>query len=473
MTVVWTFLTQSPKWNEIEKKVEPEVKKVIIVCPKSVVPVWKEQVVKWLQPTGRTDATNWTIDVETLDDSKRTSSKKREAAIEFMKPTNPKQMLILSYDTFVVLAKPYEQGSQSFPGPLQENTDNVVGLIVVDEAHVIKNDETLKFSVVWKFKVERRIALSGTPLQNNLMEYHTLIDYVQPKALVAKSRFEDEYQGPIMKYVEQKRYSHGKKKLNKLKKIVSPFFLRRTMNPFVSAKRIDYIVCCKMNEDPEENLQLELHNAFVRAYTADETDENGVPIKKKKKDINAFVASHFLKDVCGHPQMVYAKCQEWQNHPQLGNLIEIFAQKGYVDSNTDLEMVFSPKLRVLKNLLKNIQHRNRDGHNDRVVIVSYYTHVLTLVEKMCKKEMFNFVRFDGQISGKKRENLIKNFNNRHIKDQFVMTLSSRAGGCGISLIGANHLIMFDPDWNPANDDQVRQIFSSGRQFKLSFLLTSR
>lgn len=358
---------------------------------------------------------------------------------------------------------------------MQQNTDNIVGLIVLDEVHFIKNDETLRCGAVNNFAVDRKIALSGTPLQNNLLEYHTLIDYVQPKALCGKSTFERDYQIPIMKYVEKKNYRPGKKMLFKLKKIVSPFFLRRTMNPFVSAKRHDYIVCCKMNEDPEDNLQLELHNAFVRAYTADEMmDENGVPIKKKKKEINAFTASHFLKDLCGHPQMVYDKCKKWRGHPQLGHLFEIFERKGYVHNDSDLEAVFSPKLRVLKNLLKNIQHGNRD---DRVVIVSYYTHVLDLIEKMCRKETFPFVRFDGQTSGKKRESLISDFNNSHKRDQFVMTLSSRAGGCGISLIGANHLIMFDPDWNPANDDQVRKIFPSEthwkRQFLHSVLLTSR
>lgn len=164
---------------------------------------------------------------------------------------------------------------------------------------------------------------------------------------------------------------------------------------------------------------------------------------------------NFLKDVCGHPQMAYKKCKEWKNHSQLGSLIRIFAEKGYVHSETDLETVFSPKLRVLKNLLKNIENGNlEEGRNDRVVIVSYYTHVLNMIEKMCKKERFAFVRFDGQSSGSNREKMIKDFNNSHLRNQFVMTLSSRAGGCGISLIGANHLIMFDPDWNPANDDQV-------------------
>ncbi|XP_037032161.1 DNA repair and recombination protein RAD54-like [Bradysia coprophila] len=464
LTVVWTLLTQSPIWNEREKKVEPEIKKVIIVTPKSAVSVWKNEVAQWLSPTGRNDATNWTMNLETLDDTMRTTEKKRNAAIEFMKPTNPKQMLLLSYDTFIALTKSYQKGNIEVPGPLQENTDNVIGLIVLDEAHLVKNEETLRFDTVSKFKVKRKIALSGTPLQNNLLEYHTLIDYVQPKALVAKSTFENRYQIPIMRYVEQKNYNHGKKMLDKLKGIVSPFFLRRTKNPFVDAKRIDYIVCCKMNEDPRENLQLELHNAFVRAYTADITDENGLVIKKKKKEISAFAAIHFLKDVCGHPQMVYQKCKEWRKHPQLGNLFGIFADKGYVHSETDLEAVFSPKLRVLKNLLKNIQQETPEGWNDRVVIVSYYTHVLNLVEKMCKKEKFNFVRFDGQTTGKKRESLIKDFNDAHRRDQFVMTLSSRAGGCGISLIGANHLIMFDPDWNPANDDQVMsRIYRDGQK----------
>lgn len=91
-----------------------------------------------------TQRTYWTINAETLDDSKRTSDKKRQAAIEFMEPTNPTQLLILSYDTFVVLAKFYEKNEEILPGPLHQNTNNVVGLIVLDEAHLIKNECTTR-----------------------------------------------------------------------------------------------------------------------------------------------------------------------------------------------------------------------------------------------------------------------------------------------------------------------------------------
>ena len=71
---------------------------------------------------------------------------------------------------------------------------------------------------------------------------------------------------------------------------------------------------------------------------------------------------------------------------------------------------------------------------------------------------YGYCRLDGSMAIKKRAKLVAQFNDPESVD-FVFMLSSKAGGCGLNLIGANRLIMFDPDWNPANDDQVKRVFS--------------
>lgn len=109
----------------------------------------------------------------------------------------------------------------------------------------------------------------------------------------------------------------------------------------------------------------------------------------------------------------------------------------------------SGKLMVLDCLLASI----KSSTTDKIVLVSNYTQTLDLFEKLCKKRTYRYVRLDGSMTIKKRAKVVENFNDPN-SGEFIFMLSSKAGGCGLNLIGANRLVMFDPDWNPANDDQA-------------------
>lgn len=91
--------------------------------------------------------------------------------------------------------------------------------------------------------------------------------------------------------------------------------------------------------------------------------------------------------------------------------------------------------------------------SERIVIVSNYTSTLDLIELLCKQEKWSFLRLDGSVSSKRRTAIVAEFNNPK-STAFVFLLSSKAGGCGINLIGANRLILLDPSWNPAEDKQA-------------------
>lgn len=95
----------------------------------------------------------------------------------------------------------------------------------------------------------------------------------------------------------------------------------------------------------------------------------------------------------------------------------------------------------------------RSTTNDKIVLISNYTQTLDLFEKLCRMRTYPCVRLDGSMSIKKRAKIVEKFNDPNSGD-FAFLLSSKAGGCGLNLIGANRLVMFDPDWNPANDDQA-------------------
>lgn len=90
---------------------------------------------------------------------------------------------------------------------------------------------------------------------------------------------------------------------------------------------------------------------------------------------------------------------------------------------------------------------------DKIVLVSNYTQTLDMFERLCRKRDYGYVRLDGTMTIKKRGKVVDEFNNPE-STRFIFMLSSKAGGCGLNLIGANRLVMFDPDWNPANDEQV-------------------
>ena len=100
---------------------------------------------------------------------------------------------------------------------------------------------------------------------------------------------------------------------------------------------------------------------------------------------------------------------------------------------------------LLMDRMLSIMRRETD---DRIVIVSNYTQTLDVFSQLCQERNYPFVRLDGSTSAKKRQALVDRLNNPH-DDVFVFLLSSRAGGCGLNLIGANRLVLFDPDWNPA------------------------
>jgi len=104
-------------------------------------------------------------------------------------------------------------------------------------------------------------------------------------------------------------------------------------------------------------------------------------------------------------------------------------------------------------VLERFLHQIHTETNDKIVLISNYTQTLDLFEKMLRSKKYGYFRLDGTMSIPKRQKLVDQFNDPNGKE-FVFLLSSKAGGCGINLIGANRLILFDPDWNPAADQQA-------------------
>lgn len=97
----------------------------------------------------------------------------------------------------------------------------------------------------------------------------------------------------------------------------------------------------------------------------------------------------------------------------------------------------------------------KDCLSCRVVVVSNYTKTLDLLQDLCLHLSYSFCRLDGHTPTSQRQRLVNNFNSPYSQD-FLFLLSSKAGGVGLNLVGASHLVLYDIDWNPANDMQVIQ-----------------
>ncbi|VDM28272.1 unnamed protein product [Toxocara canis] len=200
--------------------------------------------------------------------------------------------------------------------------------------------------------------------------------------------------------------------------------------------KYELIICCKLTD-----LQEKLYRNLIAS-------------KRLKQDASVFLDGKItgaalsfitsLKKLCNHPQLIYDKCQ--QNEEGFQGCLELFPS-GF--NSMTFEPAFSGKMKVLDYLLAVTKRTT----NDKFVLVSNYTQTIDSFVELCKLRRYGYVRLDGSSSIKQRAKIVQKFNDP-ASPEYVFLLSSKAGGCGLNLIGANRLVMFDPDWNPANDDQA-------------------
>jgi len=126
---------------------------------------------------------------------------------------------------------------------------------------------------------------------------------------------------------------------------------------------------------------------------------------------------------------------------------------GKYDTIIKVPAVFDPTLSSKMTILIAMLERTASLCDDRFVLVSNYTKTLDLMQAVCDDRGWNAVRLDGSTKNSDRQNIVDQFNSSH-SNSFIFLLSSKAGGCGLNLIGANRLVLFDPAWNPATDRQA-------------------
>ncbi|CAM9339661.1 unnamed protein product [Rangifer tarandus platyrhynchus] len=410
ITLMWTLLRQSPDCK-------PEIDKAVVVSPSSLVRNWYNEVGKWLG--GR-------IQPLAIDGgSKDEIDQKLEGFMNQRGARVPSPILIISYETFRLHVGVLQKGS--------------VGLVICDEGHRLKNSENQTYQALDSLNTSRRVLISGTPIQNDLLEYFSLVHFVNSGILGTAQEFKKHFELPILKgrdaAASEEDRRVGEERLRELTSIVNRCLIRRTsdiLSKYLPVK-IEQVVCCRLTP-----LQIELYKRFLRqAKPAEE-------LREGKMSVSSLSSITSLKKLCNHPALIYDKCVEEEDGFE--GTLDIFPP-GY--NSKALEPQLSGKMLVLDYILA----VTRSHSSDKVVLVSNYTQTLDLFEKLCRARRYLYVRLDGTMSIKKRAKVVERFNNPSSPD-FVFMLSSKAGGCGLNLIGANRLVMFDPDWNPANDEQA-------------------
>ncbi|KAI9822145.1 MAG: DNA-dependent ATPase protein rad54 [Thelocarpon impressellum] len=413
ITLMWTLLKQSPEPGK------PMIQKCVIACPSSLVRNWANELVKWL---GEGALTPFAIDGKAS--KAELSSQLRQWSIASGRAV-VRPVLIVSYETLRL--------------NVDELKNTPIGLLLCDEGHRLKNGESQTFNALNGLNVARRVILSGTPIQNDLSEYFSLINFANPNLLGSRGDFRKQYEIPILRGrdaagtdLDRKK---GDERLAELLTLVNKFIIRRTndiLSKYLPVK-YEHVVFCNLAP-----FQLALYNYFIQSPD--------IKSLLRGKGSQPLKAIGMLKKLCNHPDLLdlpsdLPGCEEF--------FPDDFVPKDSRGRDRDVKSWYSGKMMVLDRMLARI----RQDTNDKIVLISNYTQTLDIFDKLCRARGYGSLRLDGTMNVNKRQKLVDKFNDPE-GQEFVFLLSSKAGGCGLNLIGANRLVLFDPDWNPAADQQA-------------------
>ncbi|HHQ4156004.1 DEAD/DEAH box helicase [Clostridium perfringens] len=362
--------------------------KSIVVVPTSVIYNWMDEFEKFAPSIkiGLVHGSKSKRD-KVLRDFKRGLGIKVEEGNLKEKSYEKYDVLLTTYGTLKNDEKAYENLSFDY--------------CIIDEAQNIKNPAAQATLSVKNIKSRCNIALTGTPIENNLMELWSIFDFVMPGYLFTKERFRE-------------RFILDESNLSELKSLITPFILRRLKEDVLSElpEKLEKKYLVEM-----KGKQKQLYSFYVKAIK-NELNENKRSEKSGKNKINLFAYLTKLREICLDPSLVVPD---------------------YTGG--------SSKLTVVKEIVKDASESGK-----KILLFSQFTSVLKKIEEDFKKEDISYLYLDGETSARERVERVKKFNeDSNIK---VFLISLKAGGVGLNLTSASMVIHFDPWWNPAVEDQA-------------------
>ena len=365
--------------------------------------------------------------------------------------TSPiKQVLIISYDKFRLQKESIVAMGHN------------IGLVILDEGHKIKNSGAQITRAVMQIPTKRRILLTGTPMQNDLKEFFAMVDFCNPGVLGTLKSFSNFFEKPIMASrdinASSKELALGDEKFDRLGKLTQVFILRRTADLLIEylPPKVEQVVFCRPS-----NLQCELYEYYIQSKAVHQILEGSKSF--------ALDCMQALQQLCNHPHLIYDRVQESAAQDKKDKEEEESGAYGFADASFPGDynkMQAQPNYSGKFNVLADLLHEIRNNSEDRVVLVSLSVKMLDIFQMLCKEKNYPFLRLDGSTGSDVRQKYVDAFNAKDSK-YFVFLLSSKAGGVGLNLIGANRLILYDSDWNPATDKQaMARIWRDGQKKKV-------
>lgn len=328
---------------------------------------------------------------------------------------------------------------------------------VLDEGHLIKNPRAKTTIAVKRLLSNHRLILSGTPIQNNVLELWSLFDFLMPGFLGTEKVFLDRFAKPIaasrFSKSSSKEQEAGALAIEALHKQVLPFLLRRLKEEVLNdlPPKILQNYYCDLSE-----LQKKLFEDFAKKERKTLADKAGSDDKEAKQHI--FQALQYMRKLCNSPSLVVK-----EGHKQYDAI-----QKQLAMQHSNLkDIAHAPKLTALRDLLVDCgigTDTSNEGElttesnyvsQHRALIFCQMKEMLDIVQNDVLKKLLpsvQFLRLDGGVEANKRQNIVNQFNTDPSYD--VLLLTTSVGGLGLNLTGADTVIFVEHDWNPQKDLQA-------------------
>ncbi|GAA6037551.1 hypothetical protein NBRC10512_002557 [Rhodotorula toruloides] len=326
---------------------------------------------------------------------------------------------------------------------------------ILDEGHIIKNGKTKLTKAVKSLKAIHRLILSGTPIQNNVLELWSLFDFLMPGFLGSEKAFNDRFGKPIAASRDAKSSSKeqeaGALALEALHKQVLPFILRRLKEDVLDDLPPKIIQDYHVELSP---LQKQLYDDFSHSQ-AKQLVDGEVKSSSTAKPQHVFQALQYLRKLVNHPALVFK--------PELPQHQAALAKVAGADASIR-DLAHAPKIRALQQVLLDCgigASSASDSVSDeavsqhRALIFCQQKMMLDIVENDLLRKLMpsvTYMRLDGSTDVSKRHAICQTFNADPSIDCLLLT--THVGGLGLNLTGADTVIFVEHDWNPMKDLQA-------------------
>jgi SNF2 family DNA or RNA helicase len=280
--------------------------------------------------------------------------------------------------------------------------------VFLDESQAIKNPQSKVTKAAQLLNTRNRIALSGTPMQNNTFDIYAQMNFLNPGMLGSIDFFRNEFATPIDKFQDPERKEH-------LKKLIYPFILRRTKEQVAKdlPEKMETVIFCEM--DPEQRQIYDAYRNTYRSKILGVIEDQGM----ERSQLTILQGLMKLRQICDSPAILNEE-EKYPNHS-----VKLHELTREIAENTG---------------------------NHKVLIFSQFLGMLGLIRERLQHLKIPFEYFDGSTSSTDREKSIQNFQNN--EDCRVFLISLKAGGVGLNLTAADYVYIVDPWWNPAVEQQA-------------------